>query len=377
LADTDEGQKPGTEVEAPRPKRVRSVWGVGYIKRKLKERAAQKKEELPVDKAARITATATKWMAVFTFLLFLVTLGTLIILKNQLQEMRGSGTQTDKIISAANLIEDHQKQMVKDNKQVLSDNRNALADSLKENRTELAKVLQQNREALNAGAKQSKAALDATVTASNAQNKILSDQLVASNNALAVDQRPWVAVEGITIVDRWYWEPVNKAYNFTVSFTLNNTGKTPALDAWISPRVVPSAWGETTVSQNVACAPPTRRAPGFVLFANKPLTQQLQLSLTQSDIDAANLKTAYDGKPEHGMFALNKVANPAIVGCVIYYSGFYNSPLLTGFTFELRLNQRYGDPPLGAFMFIPLDHTEIPASRLIVQEGPLGGNWAR
>jgi|GEM_PF-4998771 hypothetical protein len=73
---------------------MRSIWGISYIKRKMRERAANQKEETPSDKSARITATATKWMAVCTFILALITGGTLIVLKLQLKEMHEGGVDT-------------------------------------------------------------------------------------------------------------------------------------------------------------------------------------------------------------------------------------------------------------------------------------------
>jgi hypothetical protein len=66
----------------------------------MKERAAKKKQETATDKAARITATATKWMAVFTFVLAFVGVGTLLVLKNQLKEMH-SGPHEYRIPSAS------------------------------------------------------------------------------------------------------------------------------------------------------------------------------------------------------------------------------------------------------------------------------------
>jgi methyl-accepting chemotaxis protein len=48
---------------------VRTIWGVSYIKRKLQERRAKKEKEGPADKAARVTATATLWIALFTLVL--------------------------------------------------------------------------------------------------------------------------------------------------------------------------------------------------------------------------------------------------------------------------------------------------------------------
>jgi len=53
---------------------------IGYIKRKLHQRKAKKEKESPTDRAARRTALATIWMAVFTVVLAFVSGGTLWIL---------------------------------------------------------------------------------------------------------------------------------------------------------------------------------------------------------------------------------------------------------------------------------------------------------
>jgi hypothetical protein len=63
---------------------------IGYVKRNIDKRAAKKQQEKPADKAARVTATATKWMAFFTFVLCLSSIATIYVLKNQLAEMRAT-----------------------------------------------------------------------------------------------------------------------------------------------------------------------------------------------------------------------------------------------------------------------------------------------
>src|ERR1035441_2681884 len=127
--------------------------------------------------AAAFTARPeTVWMAVFTFVLAMVGIGTLAVLRNQLAEMHGSGEQTDKIIAAASLIESHQKQIVSDNKQILSDNRSALAESLAENRREIDLTIQQSRQAFETSERDIKRVLDASIEASR------------------LDQRAWVGV---------------------------------------------------------------------------------------------------------------------------------------------------------------------------------------
>jgi len=67
---------------------------IRYIKAKLQKRALQKKEETPADKAARRTATATVWMALFTFVLAVATIRTLI-------EIHEGGIDTHNLAAAA------------------------------------------------------------------------------------------------------------------------------------------------------------------------------------------------------------------------------------------------------------------------------------
>ncbi len=58
------------------------------FQRRNRERAAKKQEETPADKAARITAVPTKWLAAFTCALAIANVGTYFILKNQLIDAR-------------------------------------------------------------------------------------------------------------------------------------------------------------------------------------------------------------------------------------------------------------------------------------------------
>lgn len=60
---------------------------ISYIKRAAHERRAKKQQESTSDRAARHTAVATIWMAIFTVVLAAVSVGTLLMLKNQLTEM--------------------------------------------------------------------------------------------------------------------------------------------------------------------------------------------------------------------------------------------------------------------------------------------------
>jgi hypothetical protein len=92
---------PTKHVEQPR----KQWWArlIRNIKRKLHERRAKKQEENPMDKAARRTASATVWIAVFTVILALVSGGTLLILKKQLNEMTAGGVDTHTLAETSKL----------------------------------------------------------------------------------------------------------------------------------------------------------------------------------------------------------------------------------------------------------------------------------
>ena len=98
MANENESGNPSPEVEAPR----HNWWIrlIGYAKRKINERAAKKKNETPADKAARRTAVATIWMAIFTCILAVTSGLTIWILKNQLKEMHEGGIDTHALAEA-------------------------------------------------------------------------------------------------------------------------------------------------------------------------------------------------------------------------------------------------------------------------------------
>ncbi len=97
--------------------------------------------------------------------------------------------------------------MVIDNKQMLSDNKQAITDALKDNREELAKTLRQNREALNASIEQGKTALQASVEQSRS------------------DRRAWIAPKNAYLTEDI---AVGKKISLEVQYM--NVGREPALD---------------------------------------------------------------------------------------------------------------------------------------------------
>lgn len=83
---------------------ARDAWWIRfirYVKRKIEERAAKKQKETPADKAARIAANATVWIAIFTVVSVGVSVFTYLILKGQLKEMHDGGVDTHTLAEAA------------------------------------------------------------------------------------------------------------------------------------------------------------------------------------------------------------------------------------------------------------------------------------
>jgi hypothetical protein len=64
---------------------------INYVKSKMSEYRTKHEKEAPQDRAARLTAAATVSMAIFTLVLTAVSVGTWLILKNQLDEMHSGG----------------------------------------------------------------------------------------------------------------------------------------------------------------------------------------------------------------------------------------------------------------------------------------------
>jgi hypothetical protein len=93
LADKDNGTKADSEIEKSGSPRMRSIWGISYIKRKFHQRRSKYKHETPADKAARRTADATVAIAIFTVALALVGIFTLV-------EVIGGGSDTKDLVSA-------------------------------------------------------------------------------------------------------------------------------------------------------------------------------------------------------------------------------------------------------------------------------------
>ncbi|MDR3572570.1 MAG: hypothetical protein P4L50_01795 [Anaerolineaceae bacterium] len=272
----------------------------------------------------------------------LLTVGIVVLAGMQWKEMDDSGRQTDKIISAANLIEDHQKQLVTDNKTVLGENREALANVLKENREELAKALQQNRDALRV---QTAAARD--------QSNAALQSAISIQRQTEISERPWMTIEASVLDDLTY--SVNGG-RFAFHFVLRNTGITPAVHASFLPQIVVLNPAVDIISEtNRLCESLERKGQDGMLsdayFPNDPQSKDFGIVVGRQEMS----------KVDGSMI-------PILISCVAYQSSFDSTWHYTAKIYEV---DRYRPDAQGKFVFefgVPIAKSYIGLSRGVYPE---------
>jgi hypothetical protein len=164
-----------------------AIWGIRQIKRKLEERKAKRENEIASDRAARITTKATVWIAVFTVVLALVGILTLI-------EVILGGADTAKLAQAA--VDQ------------------AAAMKLQEQRTEILTT------ATTAQAIATQTAADAAKSAAETGTAALKQ----SEKAFIVEQRPYLVTEIPTFIPA----AIVAGQGITANINTKNIGRTPA-----------------------------------------------------------------------------------------------------------------------------------------------------
>ena len=199
LNDTDNG----ADAERQMERLFRRWWRQlnSYVTRKKKERRAKKLAENVADLAARRTALATVWIAIFTFVSIAVSGGTLLVLKGQLREIHESSSDTHTLAEQAKKQADKLSNM--------SDAAEKIRQAAENMVTQDQRIADNAQKALDASNKQSKVALDATIA------------------QFRLDQRAWVGIGDVNTLDF----EVGKNARFDVE--IRNTGKTPATNVFL------------------------------------------------------------------------------------------------------------------------------------------------
>jgi hypothetical protein len=211
MTDSEDSPNPDYPIEPPRVPIAARI--VEYVRRRRYERKVERQEETTADKAARIAATATAWIAFFTLVSLAVSTATFLILKHQLREMHESGVDTHTLAQQA-ITQATQT-------------------------TNLALAAKSQADAAKATADATKQVADRTLAQSTATNDlarqarrqadIAIEALRASIESADQDRRPWVGLQLLQCND-CKTEPDGSLLIGSLSAVLVNTGKTPAID---------------------------------------------------------------------------------------------------------------------------------------------------
>jgi hypothetical protein len=192
LENTTENNEQKPKIKAPRRKRQFGL--IDKMKSKMREHHAEKHSETPTDRAVRVTANATVWMAIFTAFLFFTSAATVWILRNQLTEMYEGGIDTHALAQASK------------RQAAAAQSFSTSAEKIKTSMSDAVDKLDQQVTKLNSGVQQT--------------SRLARDAEVANANALEAD-RPWIgAVFSISDFS------AGKTPVFNVTF--QNSGKRPA-----------------------------------------------------------------------------------------------------------------------------------------------------
>jgi hypothetical protein len=204
LTNSGDGGQEGRDGDNPKP----NPWAgtINYVKAKFHKHKTERETENRVDQAARITATATRWIAVFTIVLAGVSYC-------QLRELHSSGEQTDKLIALYTKQEGHTDKLAKAAK-AQADAAKTTADSTKD----IADRALVQATATNDLAVQAKRQADAA-------NAALKASIESANQ----DRRPWVGLQ-LLQCNNCRMETDGSLVIGDLSAVLVNTGKTPAID---------------------------------------------------------------------------------------------------------------------------------------------------
>jgi hypothetical protein len=235
--------------QAVEPHRKNGRGFVHYVKRIVHKRRAKRENEKPEERAARLTATATVWIAIFTIVLAIVAGLTLV-------ELILSGADTKALVGAAAkqaTAADKTKDSAEKSAQASRDFADTAGD-INGSINDAVKKLDAQAKAIEVTRAQSQKASDAS--------------LQADIDNFQVDQRAWVsvtsAIEGVFDPDK----------AIEVPFRMHNLGRTPARHA-----VLNIAIGRFARSQK----PPDplrwdKSAPLGDIQPDSILTDNLQLS---------------------------------------------------------------------------------------------------
>lgn len=149
-----------------------------------------------------------------------------------------------------------------------------------------------------------------------------------NREAMIADQRPWVSVT-VTQVAPITWD--SNGANFTFDFILENTGKTPAVNARIDMKVFGDRGVNDIERQRTLSlqAEKSQAFMGVTLFPGKTATMRISTIIGQAELDDRKRGWLESYKKECDWIM------PVLIGCVTYDNVFNDVRRQTGFIREI------------------------------------------
>jgi len=356
-AEAHEGAQAAPDVKQAFAPRKRSIWGVGYVKRKIKERKAEREKETSDQKALRITASATKWMALFTCVLAILSFLTW-------WEIHTGGVDTHNLALAAR----DQATAVKD-----------LAAA--EKKQAGASVQQVSAMAAMAMAASEQAAASKALSDTTAKQFTASQRLIESQRA-SLNVAFGRVINPITFHDG--------SVSIVFSIIIENPGAIKATHASVRFKSYYSQWGNSMFTEPLQrqrdyCStelPPSKdwvwrdgkrvNIKGltdwtFTIEPHATSEQQINFGMGKpADTDIIKWPPADVIHNNPALVVTDRIF-PFVVGCVDYESGAMPEKHQTGFIFEIQ--EAYVDPavPNAAPTFVHYG-VDLPRERVIITQ---------
>ena len=280
MRDTQDGTDPAGDIAKPRTPILGAVGTISKPEGESHPPAPKPEQESTVDKAARRTATATVWIAIFTVVLAAVAALTLYFVIT-------GGTDTHELAVQAK----NQADRMKD-----------LADRMKDQADRTKTIANQ-------------AIVQADAAASAAQ---------IAAETLEVTQRPWITQ--VAEIGAPVMFSVNGA-SITFLFTLDNVGHTPAEKVWVEAKLInivssgtPSIEEHQRVCNGPATTAPKSFTLGETLFPGKPFSSAWSWTIPWNEIQGTRAP---------------KILGPLLYGCIEYSYGLSTKRHSTPFRYSV------------------------------------------
>jgi hypothetical protein len=140
------------------------------------------------------------------------------------------------------------------------------------------------------------------------------EQLRAAKDTLVATERPWISISNIAITDPFLFDTTSDGgmvASLHLTFTLKNSGQSPALYAWIEISMHDAGGSRLSIAdeERKVCDPDRRRTSAYGLLVPPQGTTTERTVASLSQLELAKAHIAQNGSP---------YVTPVVIGCVDY-----------------------------------------------------------